>query len=69
FYEKLELKTPGLTEKEKQLATLLRLNFTSKQIAIILNITSESVDINRYRLRKKIALNQGRNLSAYFGSI
>ena len=69
FFTKLELKFPGLTEKEKQLATLLRLNLSSKQIAIILGISSDSVDMNRYRLRKKIGLNSGDNLLEYFSKI
>ena len=55
--------------EEKQLATLLRLNLSSKQIAIILGISSDSVDMNRYRLRKKIGLNSGDNLLEYFSKI
>ncbi len=45
---------PTMTENEKRLAVLLRLNLSSKEIASILNISPKSVEMNRYRLRKKL---------------
>jgi len=45
---------PSITENEKRLAVLLRLNLSSKEIASILNISTKSVEMNRYRLRKKL---------------
>lgn len=56
FIKKLEERYPGLTEYEKRLATLLRVNLSSKQIATVLNISPKSVDMSRYRLRKKMGL-------------
>jgi FixJ family two-component response regulator len=32
------------------------MNFTSKEIAHLLNISTRAVEINRYRLRKKLSL-------------
>ena len=54
FYKNLEKKYPGLTDNEKKLCSLLRLKLTSKEIASILNISPKSVEVNRYRLRKKM---------------
>jgi len=54
FYQNLINKYPDLTENEKKLCSLLRLKLSSKEIASILNITSKSVEVNRYRLRKKM---------------
>lgn len=54
FYQNLVNKYPDLTENEKKLCSLLRLKLSSKEIASILNITAKSVEVNRYRLRKKM---------------
>ncbi|MDN4166388.1 tetratricopeptide repeat protein [Cytophagales bacterium LB-30] len=69
FYGKLDEKIPGLTMNEKRLCALLRLNLTSKQIAVILNIATESVDMKRYRLRKKIGIESDTLLSEFVNTI
>jgi phosphate/sulfate permease len=63
FYQNLEKKYPGLTENEKKLCSLLRLKLTSKEIASIFNITPKSVEVNRYRLRKKMGIRKDEKLS------
>ncbi|MDN5213435.1 tetratricopeptide repeat protein [Fulvivirgaceae bacterium BMA12] len=62
FYNKLEHKYPGLTQNEKRLAALLRLKLSSKEISSITGISSKSVDMSRYRLRKKLDLETEDNL-------
>ena len=62
FYNKLEDKYPGLTQNEKRLAALLRLKLSSKEISSITGISSKSVDMSRYRLRKKLGLETEDNL-------
>ncbi len=63
FYRNLEKKYPGLTEGEKKLCSLLRLKLSSKEIASILNITPKSVEVSRYRLRKKMNFKKNEKLS------
>lgn len=63
FYKNLEKKYPNLTEKEKRLCALLRLNLSSKELASILGISFKSVEVSRYRLRKKINLKKQENLT------
>ncbi len=63
FYKNLEKRYPNLTEKEKRLCALLRLSLSSKEIASILGISFKSVEVNRYRLRKKMNLKKKENLS------
>jgi len=63
FYKNLELEYPGLSENEKKLCSLLRLKLTSKEIASILNITPKSVEVSRYRLRKKMNIKKSEKLS------
>lgn len=69
FNAKLSENFPDLTLQEKRLATLLRLGFSSKYIASLMNITSKSVEISRYRLRQKLGLSKGDNLVNYIKSI
>ena len=63
FYNKLMQSFPNLTPNEKRLCTLLRLDLSSKEIASLLNITPKSVEMNRYRLRKKMNVNKDEKLS------
>lgn len=69
FNQKLSEKFPELTPQERRLATLLRLGFSSKYIATLMNITPKSVEISRYRLRQKLGLGKGDNLVNYIQSI
>lgn len=69
FNAKLSENFPDLTLQEKRLATLLRLGFSSKYIASLMNITPKSVEISRYRLRQKLGLSKGDNLVNYIKSI
>lgn len=63
FYKNLELEYPGLSENEQKLCSLLRLKLTSKEIASILNISPKSVEVSRYRLRKKMNIKKNEKLS------
>jgi DNA-binding NarL/FixJ family response regulator len=69
FNAKLSENFPDLTPQEKRLATLLRLGFSSKYIATLMNITPKSVEISRYRLRQKLGLDKGTNLVNFIKSI
>jgi len=62
FYQKLDELNFKLTKKDKKVCSLLVLNLSSKEISSILNVQVSSVEKNRYRLRKKLNLNQGDDL-------
>jgi phosphate/sulfate permease len=65
FIHKLSESFPSITDNEKRLASLLRLNLSSKEIASILNISPKSVEMNRYRLRKKLKVDPKINLNDF----
>ncbi len=69
FSVKLTEEFPHLTTSERRLATLLRLGFSSKYIATLMNISPKSVEISRYRLRQKLGLQKGDNLINFIKSI
>ena len=69
FNSKLKKTYPSLTTNEIHLASLLRLNLNTKEIAIIKNISPNSVKVLRYRLRKKLDMNKSNNLSEFLNDI
>ncbi len=52
-----------------RLAEYLRMNLSSKEIAPLMNISVRSVEISRYRLRKKITMGHDKNLNDYLISL
>ncbi len=69
FYRNLSEKFPQLSENEKKLCAMIRLNLSSKEIAAIQNISSKSVDMNRYRMRKKLNLTNEEDLNKFLSEI
>ena len=62
FYKVLLEKYPGLTPNERKLCALLRSGLSSKDIAVLTFQNPQSVDVARYRLRKKLNLANEENL-------
>ncbi len=62
FLVAIKKEYPSLTPNEIKLCAYLRLNISSKEIAQIMNITPKSVELSRYRLRKKLKLATETNL-------
>jgi DNA-binding CsgD family transcriptional regulator len=69
FRSKIDQMYHNLSEKEKKVATMLRLGQTSKQIALQLNISAASVDNYRYTLRKKMNIPKGESLKMFIQNI
>ena len=65
FLSKMKNKHPELTANDLKFCAFLRLNLSSKEIAPLLNISVRSVEIKRYRLRKKMNLEHSKNLIDY----
>ncbi len=69
FLKKLKSMHQSLTPNDLRLCAYLRLNLSSKEIAPLLNISVRSVEIKRYRLRKKMNLSHENGLAEYILSI
>ncbi|WP_326936659.1 histidine kinase [Flavobacterium sp. PL11] len=65
FIIKLSKKFSKLTPKDIKLCIYLKMNLSSKEIAPLMNISFRGVELHRYRLRKKLDLNQEENLSKF----
>jgi DNA-binding CsgD family transcriptional regulator len=62
FIQKLSENFPSLTEKEKRLCVMLKLDLSSKEIATLNDISEHAVMMARYRMRKKMNMNSEENL-------
>lgn len=69
FIEKLNECYPNLTSKEKKILVLLRIGLSSKEMAPLLNISTKSVEIARYRLRSKMGLTRNDSLTQFIQSL
>lgn len=65
FSLRLTERHPELSITDKRLCCYLRMGLTSKEIAPLINITVKSVEMARYRVRKKLGLGSNDSLTAY----
>lgn len=69
FFDNLKKYSNELTSADIKLITLLRINLDSHDMAILLGISTDSLRVSRYRLRKKLNIPQGDNLTAFIQSL
>jgi tetratricopeptide (TPR) repeat protein/DNA-binding CsgD family transcriptional regulator len=69
FYENLNKICPSLTSNDLKLASLLRMNLSSKEIASLTMRSLDSIHIARYRLRKKLGIEDDNNLISFLFSV
>lgn len=65
FLKRVKAQHSNLSPNDFKLCAYLRLNLSSKEIAKLLHISTRSVEIKRYRLRKKLKLEHEENLVNY----
>lgn len=65
FINNLTTQYPDLTTNEIRLCTLMKLNLPSKDITSILGISMNTIKSSRYRIHKKIGLEEGDKLADF----
>ncbi len=65
FLTRLRNDYPDLSPNDQKLCAFLRLNLNTKEITNLLGISIRGVEVARYRLRKKLGLERGQNLSKF----
>jgi Tfp pilus assembly protein PilF len=65
FYQELYKVHPNLSPNEKKLCAFIRLNMSTKDISAITLQSPPTIEIARSRLRKKLNLQRGDNLTQY----
>jgi len=69
FFKKLHEKNAKLTPSELKLSALIKLRFSIKETASLLNITPDSVKTARHLLRKKLGLKTSENIYDYLNNM
>ncbi|TXG37245.1 hypothetical protein [Seonamhaeicola maritimus] len=69
FYNKVFEKYPNLSQGDQKICALIKLNFSSKEMARLLGISVESVHTSRHRIRKKMNLPRSVNLEDFINSL
>jgi tetratricopeptide (TPR) repeat protein len=69
FYAKLKERRDDLSYNDLRLAALIKLNLDSKDMATLLAISPDSLRVSKYRLKKKLLLEEGESLTSFINSI
>lgn len=69
FTQRLQQRHAGLTPTELRVCCYLIMGLNSKEMARVFNISHRSVEMTRYRLRKKLDLTRDTNLTDYLQGI
>lgn len=70
FFDKLRALNPDLTNNERRLCALLRLDMSTKEIAALTHQSIRAVELARIRLRKKLGItNTEKGLSEFLSSL
>jgi DNA-binding CsgD family transcriptional regulator len=65
YLVRLNNRFPGLTTGDLKLAAYIRMNISTKEISGLLNVSGKSVEMGRYRLRRKLNLQHDQNLTEF----
>jgi PAS domain S-box-containing protein len=68
FAQKLSVKYLNLTNREVQIANLIKEGKTTKEIADLLNVSESAVNVYRYHIRRKLSLTKKHNLRSYLST-
>lgn len=69
FFDNLKKHCDDLTANDIRLVALIKMNLSSKDMAILFGISQDSLRVSRYRLRKKLNIPQGENLSSFIQAL
>ena len=68
YMKRLTARFPDLKMNDRKLCAYLRMGLSSKEMASLLNTSVRSIETARYRLRKKLGMEQGDNLAEFIQS-
>ncbi|WP_159477326.1 tetratricopeptide repeat protein [Dyadobacter sp. 3J3] len=69
FFDRLQQQCDALTSNDLRLIALIKMNMTPSDISTLLGVSQDSLRVMRHRLRKKLNLAAGENLSAFIQTI
>jgi len=69
FFDRLKIHCEDLTVNDIRLIALLKMNRSAKDMSVIFGISQDSLRVARYRLKKKLNLAEGDNLSSFIQGV
>ncbi|MEM1322375.1 MAG: LuxR C-terminal-related transcriptional regulator [Bacteroidota bacterium] len=69
FFIKLSQDFPSLSQNELKHCAYMRMNLSNKEVASILHISPKSVEMARYRIKKKLNLEADTSLSTFIHAV
>jgi tetratricopeptide (TPR) repeat protein len=69
FFASLKAGYPDLTEHELRLCAYIRISLQNKEIARILNVSPATINTSRYRIRKKLVMDNKSSLEDFLRKI
>ncbi len=69
FFNKLTERNPKLTSLDLKHCAYIKMNIDNYELARILNVEMKSLQMTRYRLKKKLSLDQKDNLREFIQSV
>lgn len=69
FFEKIRTSHTGLSQTEEKHCAYMRMGLSTKEIARLMNISPSSVQVSRYRLKKKMGLSKEEDIYQHVNSI
>jgi len=69
FSKEIETMMPNIVITEFEVIALLKLNFTTKEIARATNSTVRAIESKKYRIRKKLQIPSDMDMSVFFSKI
>jgi DNA-binding CsgD family transcriptional regulator len=66
FLAKIKELYPWMNKQERRLCVYIKMGLMTKEIAPLMNLSTRSVEMMRYRLRDKMQLDRQANLKQYF---
>lgn len=69
FIERISRKYPDLLVSEKRICAMLLINFSTKEIAKVLNMSEQSVNNIRSKIRKKLGISESISISIFLKNI
>lgn len=65
FFNQLKSKFPKLTHKDLKICAYIKMNLLTKEIAPLMNVSIRGLETHRYRLKRKLNLDNDKSLGDY----
>ncbi len=69
FFNQLKAKHPKLTHRDLKICAYIKMNLLTKEIAPLMNVSIRGLETHRYRLKRKLNLENDKSLADYLRNL